>query len=154
MHDCTSIASALSFRTLRLLGAACAALLLFISSAATAQIEDPVDWEFGLYPSEQAGMHDLVVHATVDSCWHIYSQDNDPNNGPVPTYFEFEWPAGVTPQGSVDECTPLEEYDPNFMMDLKFFEEEVYWRQTVDLSGAQAGDSLKGFVLFLSLIHI
>jgi len=149
MHDCTSIASALSSRTLRLMGAACAALLLFVSSAATAQIEDPVDWEFGLYPSEQAGMHDLVIHATVDSCWHIYSQDNDPNNGPVPTYFEFEWPAGVTPQGPVNECTPLEEYDPNFMMDLKFFEEEVYWRQTVDLSGAQARDSLKGFVLFM-----
>ena len=149
MHDCTSIASALSSRTLRLMGAACAALLLFVSSAATAQIEDPVDWEFGLYPSEQAGMHDLVIHATVDSCWHIYSQDNDPNNGPVPTYFEFEWPAGVTPQGPVNECTPLEEYDPNFMMDLKFFEEEVYWRQTVDLRGAQAGDSLKGFVLFM-----
>jgi thiol:disulfide interchange protein len=149
MHDCTSIASALSSRTLRLMGAACAALLLFVSSAATAQIEDPVDWEFGLYPSEQEGMHDLVIHATVDSCWHIYSQDNDPNNGPVPTYFEFEWPAGVKPQGPVSECTPLEEYDPNFMMDLKFFEEEVYWRQTVDLSGAQAGDSLKGFVLFM-----
>ncbi|MDG1674400.1 MAG: hypothetical protein P8H88_03050, partial [Flavobacteriales bacterium] len=70
MHDCTSIASALSSRALRLMGAACAALLLFVSSAATAQIEDPVDWEFGLYPSEQAGMHDLVIHATVDSCWH------------------------------------------------------------------------------------
>ena len=92
---------------------------------------------------------DLVIHATVDSCWHIYSQDNDPDNGPVPTYFEFEWPQGVTPQGAVEECTPLEEYDPNYMMDLKYFEEEVFWRQTVDLSGAQSGDTIGGYLVFM-----
>ena len=85
----------------------------------------------------------------MDSCWHIYSQDNDPNNGPVPTMFEFEWPQGIAPQGAVQECTPLEEYDPNFMMDLKYFEEEVYWRQTVDLSGAQAGDTIGGYLVFM-----
>ena len=63
-----------------------------------AQIEDPVTWNFDLYPSVEEGLHDLVIHATVDSCWHIYSQDNDPNNGPVPTMFEFEWPQGIAPK--------------------------------------------------------
>ncbi len=125
------------------------ALLLVSAAGVSAQIEDPVTWGFDLYPSVEDGLHDLVIHATVDSCWHIYSQDNDPNNGPVPTMFEFEWPQGVTPQGAVQECTPQEEYDPNFMMDLKYFEEEVFWRQTVDLSGAQTGDTIGGYLVFM-----
>ena len=41
---------------------------------------------------------------------------------------------GVKAQGTCNECTPIEEYDPNFMLDLKFFEENVYWHQTVDLA--------------------
>ena len=130
----------------RFLATAC---ILISAAGVFAQIEDPVTWDVNLYPSAEEGLHDLVIRATVDSCWHIYSQDNDPNNGPVPTMFEFEWPQGIAPQGAVQECTPLEEYDPNFMMDLKYFEEEVYWRQTVDLSGAQAGDTIGGYLVFM-----
>ena len=130
----------------RFLATAC---ILISAAGVFAQIEDPVTWDVKLYPSTEEGLHDLVIHAKVDSCWHIYSQDNDPNNGPVPTMFEFEWPQGIAPQGAVQECTPLEEYDPNFMMDLKYFEEEVYWRQTVDLSGAQAGDTIGGYLVFM-----
>ena len=113
------------------------------------QIEDPVTWDFSLYPSEQDGLHDLVIHATVDTCWHIYSQDNDPNDGPVPTEFGFDWPEGAKAMGGVAECTPKEEYDPNFMLDLKFFEEEVYWRQTVDLSGVADDAKISGYVYFM-----
>ena len=130
MHNCTSIVSMLKSGLWNASQGLATALLLLLSFNVVAQIEDPVTWDFGLYPSEQEGLHDLVIHATVDSCWHIYSQDNDPNNGPVPTMFEFEWPQGIAPRGAVQECTPLEEYDPNFMMDLKYFEEEVFWRQT------------------------
>ena len=100
--------------------------LTVAGSLAWGQIEDPVTWDVALYPSEEAGLHDLVVHASVDACWHIYSQDNDPNEGPVPTMFELDLPSGVQGMGNVEECTPIEEYDPNFMMDLKYFEEEVF----------------------------
>lgn len=123
--------------------------LTAVGSLAWGQIEDPVTWDVGLYPSEEAGLHDLVVHASVDACWHIYSQDNDPNEGPVPTMFEWDLPAGVAAVGDVEECTPIEEYDPNFMMDLKYFEEEVYWHQRLDLSGANSADTLKGYVVFM-----
>ena len=125
------------------------ALLLLLSFNAVAQIEDPVTWDVGLYPSEQEGLHDLVIHAKVDTCWHIYSQDNNPDDGPVPTEFGFEWPAGVKAQGEVQECTPIEEYDPNFMLDLKFFEENVYWRQTVDLRSASSDAKISGYVYFM-----
>lgn len=135
--------------TTRLASWAIALCALVLWNPSFGQIEDPVSWEFSLVNSETEGMQDLVVHASVDPCWHIYSQDNDPNEGPVPTMFEWSFPEQVALQGEVKECDPIMEYDPNFMMDLKFFEEEVYWRQTLDLSQTQNGDSLKGYVLFM-----
>ena len=149
MHNRNSIFSTLMSSLGSVSRALAMACLTFVALGASAQIEDPVTWKFGLYPSEQDGMHDLVVHAEVDTCWHIYSQDNDPNDGPVPTEFAFEWPAGVTAQGNMTECTPIEEYDPNFMLDLKFFEENVYWHQTLDLSGASSDAVIKGYVYFM-----
>ena len=149
MHNRNSIFSSLMSSLGSVSRALAMACLTFVALGASAQIEDPVTWKFGLYPSEQDGMHDLVVHAEVDTCWHIYSQDNDPNDGPVPTEFAFEWPAGVTAQGNMNECTPIEEYDPNFMLDLKFFEENVYWHQTLDLSGASSDAVIKGYVYFM-----
>ena len=149
MHYRNSIFSSLMSSLGSVSRALAMACLTFVALGASAQIEDPVTWKFGLYPSEQEGMHDLVVHAEVDTCWHIYSQDNDPNDGPVPTEFAFEWPAGVTAQGNMNECTPIEEYDPNFMLDLKFFEENVYWHQTLDLSGASSDAVIKGYVYFM-----
>ena len=149
MHNRNSIFSSLMSSLGSVSRALAMACLTFVALGASAQIEDPVTWKFGLYPSEQEGMHDLVVHAEVDTCWHIYSQDNDPNDGPVPTEFAFEWPAGVTAEGNMTECTPIEEYDPNFMLDLKFFEENVYWHQTLDLSGASSDAVIKGYVYFM-----
>lgn len=149
MRHCNSIVSVLKTGlNMAKLGLA-SLLFALIVAPACAQIEDPVNWDFGLYPSEQQGLHDLVIHAAVDTCWHIYSQDNNPDDGPVPTEFGFEWPTGLIPQGSVQECTPIEEYDPNFMLDLKFFEEHVYWRQTVDLSEVEKDAVIQGYVYFM-----
>ena len=130
---------------------ALAALAFLVAALVPAwgQIEDPVTWEFSLHPSETAGMHDVVFHASVDTCWHIYSQHLDDPNGPLPTWFSVELPQGAVGQGDVQECEPIVEYDPNFMMDLKYFEEEVYWWQTVDLSGASPNDSIRGFLSFM-----
>ena len=102
-----------------------------------------------MHPREPAGMHDVVFHASVATCWHIYRQHLDDPNGPLPTWFSVELPQGAVGQGDVQECEPIVEYDPNFMMDLKYFEEEVYWWQTVDLSGASPNDSIRGFLSFM-----
>ena len=132
------------------------AVLAFLSasvfpSSVSGQILDPVAWEVGLYPSAsgEEGEVDLVFQAKVEPCWHIYSQFLDNMDGPLPTYFEIGLPEGADSLGHVRECEPIVAYDPNFMMDLKYFEESVCWVQTLDLSGAAATDSLKGFYSFM-----
>jgi thiol:disulfide interchange protein len=124
------------------------ALLLLATTTASlfAQIHDPIQWEHALYDNSD-GTFELVHTATLEDKWHIYSQDLDPNDGPIPTSFYFET-EGVESDSVAHECTPIFEYDPNFMMDLKFFGGTVNWWQTVAFTDA-APDTLKGFKYFM-----
>lgn len=124
-------------------------LLAWEFNAAVAQILEPVKWEFSVHETATENEFDVVFHASVDPCWHIYSQHLDDPNGPLPTYFEVDVPAGVEKRGEVNECDPIVEYDPNFMMDLKFFEEEVYWVQTVQVAKGFSSGAVTGFLSFM-----
>ncbi len=141
------------FKNLRHIGGGALALAflitLFTPLLVSGQILDPVKWQIGLHPSPESGKTDLVFHASVEPCWHIYSQHLENDMGPLPTYFELQLPEGVTWDGEVRECAPITEYDPNFMMDLNFFEEEVFWVAQLDLGEAAATDSIKGFLSFM-----
>ena len=134
------------------IGKAIAALTVLLTwgwTTAFAQILEPVKWEFSVHETDSENELDVVFHASVDACWHIYSQFLDDPNGPLPTYFEVAVPDGVEKVGDVTECDPLVEYDPNFMMDLKFFEEEVYWVQKVRLDAAARSGDVTGFLSFM-----
>ena len=129
--------------------AAFTVLLTWGWTTAFAQILEPVKWEFSVHETESENELDVVFHASVDACWHIYSQFLKDPNGPLPTYFEVEVPDGVEKVGDVTECDPLVEYDPNFMMDLKFFEEEVYWVQKIRSDAAARHGNVTGFLSFM-----
>ena len=134
------------------IGKAIAALTVLLTwgwTTAFAQILEPVKWEFSVHETDSENELDVVFHASVDACWHIYSQFLDDPNGPLPTYFEVAVPDGVEKVGDVTECDPLVEYDPNFMMDLKFFEEEVYWVQKVRLDADARSGDVTGFLSFM-----
>ena len=134
------------------LGKAVMALAFILAGAwtvAMAQILEPVKWEFSVHETESKSELDVVFHASVDACWHIYSQHLDDPNGPLPTYFEVAAPEGAEKVGDVRECEPIVEYDPNFMMDLKFFEEEVYWVQTVRVNEGATPGAVSGFLSFM-----
>mgnify|MGYP002282893037 CR=1 FL=1 len=87
----------------------------------SAQIHDPVTWDFSMYDNGD-GTVDLDFHATVDDGWHVYSQKLDPFDGPIPTSFLIETEGVLTADSMAAECEPHLEYDPNFMLDLLFFE--------------------------------
>ena len=127
------------------------ALALVTPAAVSGQILDPVTWDIALYPSASAedGQFDLVFHAEVEPCWHIYSQFLESQDGPLPTWIDISLPEGVDSLGHARECTPLVDYDPNFMMDLQFFEEEVSWVQTLRIPNPSPTDTLRGFISFM-----
>ena len=137
MHNCTSIVSMLKSGLWNAIQGLATAILLLHSFTAVAQIEDPVTWDFGLYPSEQGSSRPRHPRQGGYVLAHLQPRQQPRRRSRADRVW-LRMACGGGAQGEVQECTPIEEYDPNFMLDLKFFEENVYWRQTVDLQGAFA----------------
>jgi thiol:disulfide interchange protein len=122
------------------------AIFCITNISISAQIEDPISWNINLYETAVEGQVEVVYNASLDPCWHIYSQFLDSDDGPIATAFyneENETIEGVT------ECEPYMSYDPNFMMDLKYFKEEVYWSSFINLADLASKDTLKGSLLYM-----
>ena len=120
---------------------------LFGTSKAEAQIHDPVAWDFALYDNGD-GTLDLDFHAEIEAGWHVYSQFLNPFDGPIPTSFTIETEGVATADTAAAECEPHLEYDPNFMLDLLFFEEQTHWVHTISFPGA-IPDTIKGYLTFM-----
>ena len=112
-----------------------------------AQIHDPVEWDFAAYDNGD-GTIDLDFHAEIEAGWHVYSQFLNPFDGPIPTSFTLETEGVQTADTAAAECEPHLEYDPNFMMDLLFFEEQTHWVHTASFPGA-IPDTIKGYLTFM-----
>jgi len=81
------------------------------------------------------GEYEVILTAHIDDHWHIYSQVLDNDMGPLPTYFAFNPVEGVEFIGEVQEGESIREYDPNFLMDLNFFEGQPQFVQKLKLTG-------------------
>lgn len=109
-------------------------LILFSFNNSTAQILDPVEWEF-VVEEVNGDEATLLFKAKIDKGWHLYSQHVDPM-GPIPTAFTFKKSEAFDLIGEVTEDTNDSEtiYDPNFEMELTFFSNEAYFYQKVKLN--------------------
>jgi len=103
-------------------------------------ILDPVKWTVRL-EKRPDGDVDVICTATPEGAWHIYSQKLESDQGPVPTSFQFELPAGLERVGEVKESKTKVRYDPNFMMNVAYFEGPAEFRQTVRNTSASTADA-------------
>ncbi len=118
-------------------------MILFATFSMQAQIFEPVDWAFESKDNGD-GTFDLVMTASLDKGWYIYSQDLD-DGGPIPTAFEFEEGNLV---GEVrEEGDLIEKYDELFAMNLRKYSNEVSFVATVKGS---AGDDVSGYLTFMT----
>lgn len=65
---------------------------LFVTLSATAQIrKDPTHWsaKADKQPAKVGDIVSVQIQVSIDESWHIYSNDLDPNIGPIPTSFKF-----------------------------------------------------------------
>lgn len=118
-----------------------ALIAIFISFTANAQfadpnakIEDPVKWS---YRSEKINdtEFDLVITATIDKGWHVYSQHIG-DGGPIPTSFKFTPSPAYKLKGKVTEFPKaLTEFDPNFDLEIAWHKDKVDFRQRIVLTG-------------------
>lgn len=106
-----------------------ALMVLQLTEVSFAQVLKPVKWSFS---TKQLSNEDvqLIFTANIDPTWHLYSQDI-PEDGPVPTSFNFEKNPQYKLVGKVKEPKAIEEYDKNFDMVVKYFANKAVFTQDI-----------------------
>ena len=115
-------------------------------SVAFSQILEPVKWKASVEKtSDKEAL--LVMTATIDKGWHLYSQFI-PDGGPIKTTFVFEPSTNYKTIGGVSEGKAIEYFDKNFEMQLKYFGDKAVFKQKISLNAA-AAFTINGSVEFM-----
>ena len=106
-------------------------LLAFFTlvNSSFAQIHDPVKWSTSVEKISDT-KYDLIVTATIEAKWHLYSQ-NVPDNGPIPTSFSFKTSPDFKLMGKTSEEKGHTVHDPVFDMEIKYFENKAIFKQRI-----------------------
>ena len=106
-----------------------------ISVMTSAQILDPVIWEFSQSKISQSEV-ELQFNASIEDHWHLYSQFTGQyfgDEGPVPTSFIFKESENFERIGETEEEVSMKVFDSMFDMELKYFEGEVTFSQKIKI---------------------
>jgi thiol:disulfide interchange protein DsbD len=121
--------------------------LFLLASYASAQIYDPVSWEFG-FEKKGDKEYELIFKAFIDEESHIYSMDI-PDGGPIPTSFRFDTIPGFKLVGNSYEVTePVELLDEAFGFKIKTFSTKAEFRQKIE--AVEASFTVSGAVNFMA----
>lgn len=94
-------------------------------------IQNPVTWKAAVEQKNDS-IYELVFTAILEPGWHLYSQEEVEVGGPLPTEFSFDSETGnYELVGETVEPEGVALFDPVFEMDIKYFEDEVDFVQTV-----------------------
>ena len=112
-------------------------LVAFIAfTTAKSQVLDPVKWKTKTEKISDTE-YNLVLEATIDSDWHLYSQFT-PDGGPIPLSFAFAPAKGVYDLvGKTKESTYKKQFNDVFGVDEFFFEKKAKFIQKVTISSAE-----------------
>ncbi|MDP1622061.1 MAG: cytochrome c biogenesis protein CcdA [Bacteroidales bacterium] len=121
-------------------------VLVLLPLFSLSQILDPVKWTFKVEQTKPEEATLLLI-ATADKGWHVYSQDIPPK-GPIPTTFTFEKSQRYSLVGKVLEGKPIVENDPNFDMVLKSFIDKAVFKQKIKIT-SRKDFVVKGVVNFM-----
>ena len=122
-------------------------LLLGITTTLSSQIHDPVKWKTTVERVSDTE-YDLVIKASIESGWHLYSQ-NVPEGGPIPTSFTFkESKKEYELVGKTTEGKGHEVHDPVFEMDIKYFGDEAIFKQRIKVLSKE-NITVSGFLEFM-----
>lgn len=124
-------------------------LFLLVSTTwmAQAQMYDPVSWKFSV-ENVKGDEATLVLTATIQNKWHVYSQFID-DGGPIPTSFTFNESKDYTLVEKVTESPKaISAFDPNFNMQIAWHKDKVAFKQKIKLN--QPKTTVKGMLEYMT----
>ena len=123
-------------------------LVFYISylTPAFSQIQHPVKWMFSVNKTSDTEA-ELILKATIQKNWHMYSMNQVSDDGPIALSFTFEKNENYQLLGKMIEPQPHEEFDKTFEMTVRLFEGEAIYKQKVKIL-TTASFSIKGSINF------
>jgi thiol:disulfide interchange protein len=95
---------------------------------------NPVEWSArvkkGPSPLKPGSVFTALVTATIADGWHLYSMD-EMEGGPTPTWIIVPDGQPFTLKGKVREPQPTVEFDPNFNLETRYFENSVSFEMSI-----------------------
>ena len=108
-------------------------LLSILSGVANGQILEPAKWKVQLSAKEAAvgDKIDIVFRANIDKTWHLYSNDFDPELGPILISFKFDENSSYERVGEVKPINSKKSFDEVWQGEVSYFEDMAELRQTI-----------------------
>ena len=121
-------------------------VLLILSTAIWAQINNPITWQFSDKQLSETS-YELTFTANIQEGWHLYST-SIAEGGPIKTSFTFEENDQYTLVDGIQSLSKeIRKYDEMFEMEIGYYEKTATFTQKIELKSAT---SIKGIVEFMS----
>src|SRR5690554_2239802 len=113
------------------------AFFFLISLPSLAQLVSPPEWSIGLSENDLAvgDEVELVFRAKIPATWYIYSNDFDPDLGPLLTELILEDSTGLELKEGLRAIDPKTKYEDVWEGDVTYFEGEGEFRQSLVVTG-------------------
>ncbi|HEY1405527.1 MAG TPA: protein-disulfide reductase DsbD domain-containing protein [Spirochaetota bacterium] len=109
-------------------------IMVAASFAIHAQTKDPVSLKYEA-KKKGAGIYEVVVTATIDKPWNLYSQTSA-KGGPLPAALTFKANPSISLSGTPKETGKLKKvFDKNFSTTVSYYTDTVTFVQTVNVKG-------------------
>ena len=115
----------------------CLMFFFLLSGISIAQIISPPKWDIQFSKSD-LGVNEeveLVFKAEIPVNWYIYSNDFDPDLGPILTELEIQDSSGIERNGGLRAIDPKKKYEEVWEGEVTYFDKEGEFRQTLVISG-------------------
>ncbi len=123
-------------------------LIVFISSNTYGQILRPVRWRWNVEKVSD-NVYNLIFKARIQGNWSLYSQDIEPDKGPVPTTFNFDEGDFYELIGNPVESNNVETlFDKVFEMQIKKFHHNATFTQKIKV--LDKSKKLTGYLNFMT----
>lgn len=122
--------------------------LISLTHTTFAQIISPPQWTIQLSDREPAvgDEVELIFNAKIPETWYIYSNDFDPDLGPLLTELILEDSIGVEKKGTLRAIAPKKKYEEIWEGDVTYFDKEGEFRQTFSVTAEAI--NIKGAVFY------
>jgi hypothetical protein len=112
-------------------------LAIFLSPVLFFGQLNPVKWE-AKYNDLGHNEGEIILTATIEKKWHVYSQFISPDAGPVPTSFIFSGAKNFELVGKAQEEGAHEEFVKAFEAKIAVFENKAVFKQKIKRSNLKA----------------